>query len=55
MDSSFNPQRSRFNAVSFEGNLEQQHQELKRLASGINHYTEPIELEAIIEKTEEVE
>ena len=40
----------------FDNNLEAQHEELKRFAqSSIIHHTEPIELEAIIEQTEEVE
>jgi hypothetical protein len=41
--------RGRFNTL-FDYNLEQQHEELKRF---INHHTEPKELEAITEKTEE--
>lgn len=55
MDSSFNPPRSRFNATLYDNNLEQQHEELKRFISSFNHHTEPKELEAIIEKTEEIQ
>jgi hypothetical protein len=55
MDCSFNPPRHRFNTVSFDTNLEQQHEELKRLASAFIHHTKPKELEAIIEKTEAIE
>ena len=60
MDSFFNPPRHRFNTTMFDNNLEAQHEELKRFAQSavphnINHHTEPIELEAIIEKIETTE
>ena len=46
--------RGRFNTL-FDYNLEQQHEELKRFVSSLNHHTEPKELEAITEKTKEAE
>ena len=55
MDSSSNPLRNRLN--TYETNLEQQHEELKRPASTVSiassHYKEPKESEAIIDIIEE--